>query len=163
MTKHLHRGAAAVAALCMTAPVQAATYGDLAQANGHAPQYTYPAGPYASTPGQVVCDGCVPITYGATARGMPPSMMEDPASNYGGIGWENAMPYLPISPQGGVPSGRLNTQSYVQTNAGTDPFNPWGLQTQFMFVPWSTPLSGWTNAQTWNWWRVRSGAFPPNW
>jgi hypothetical protein len=61
------------------------------------------------------------------------------------------------------PSRLLDRETFGQVTSTTDPFNPWGLSTPFMFAPWSTPFSGWTNAQTWNWWRERSGALPPNW
>lgn len=64
---------------------------------------------------------------------------------------------------GGLPNGAVQLWSFGQINTSTDPYNPWGLSTPFMFVPWSTPLSGWTNAQTWNWWRTRSGVRSPAW
>jgi hypothetical protein len=72
-------------------------------------------------------------------------------------------PYLPFGPNASLPHGQLQLSTFGQVNSETDPFNPWGLSTPFMFVPWSTPLSGWTNAQTWNWWRERSGALSRNW
>ena len=56
--------------------------------------------------------------------------------------------------------------AYGQVNAASDPFFIWGLRTQGMYVPWSTPMSSWTNAQNWDWWRRRSGDSgpqPPLW
>ena len=70
---------------------------------------------------------------------------------------------LPFGREANLPHGRLQVWSFGQVNSTTDPFNSAGLSTPFMFVPWSTPLSGWTNAQTWNWWRERAGVQPPYW
>lgn len=66
---------------------------------------------------------------------------------------------LPLLPNGayGLPATRQLRWTYGQVNASSDPFNVWGLSTPHMFVPWSTPMSGWTNAQTWDWWRTRAG------
>ncbi len=96
-------------------------------------------------------------------EGVPPPDLDAPAAA--------TMPPMPPSPShicisrpnADLPRGQLQLETFGQINSTTDPFNPWGLSTPFMFVPWSTPLSGWTNAQTWNWWRERSGALPPNW
>ena len=72
-------------------------------------------------------------------------------------------PFLPLTRRADLPRERLQLETFGQINSTTDPFNPWGLSTPFMFVPWSIPLSGWTNAQAWNWWRERSGVLLPNW
>ena len=62
----------------------------------------------------------------------------------------------------GRPDARMVRWSYGQVNASSDPFNTWALSAQGLYVPWSTPMSGWTNSQTWNWWRERAGdAGPP--
>lgn len=76
----------------------------------------------------------------------------------------SAMPMLPSGANG--PNSRQMRWSYGQINASSDPFNAWGLSTQGMYVPWSTPTSSWTNAQGWDWWRNRagdSGAASPLW
>lgn len=71
--------------------------------------------------------------------------------------------FLPLGLYADAPGQQLQLWSYGQFNATTDPFDPWGFSTPYMYVPWSTPLSGWANAATWNWWRERSGALPRNW
>lgn len=66
----------------------------------------------------------------------------------------------------GLPDARQVRWSFGQVNAASDPFFVWGLRTQGMYVPWSTPMSSWTNAQSWDWWRRRagdSGPPPPLW
>ncbi len=66
----------------------------------------------------------------------------------------------------GLPDARQIRWSFGQVNAASDPFYVWGLRTQGMNVPWSTPMSSWTNAQSWDWWRRRagdSGPPPPLW
>ena len=76
-----------------------------------------------------------------------------------------AMPMLPKGANG-VPDARQVRWSFGQVNAASDPFYVWGLRTQGMYVPWSTPMSSWTNAQSWDWWRRRagdSGPPPPLW
>jgi hypothetical protein len=78
-------------------------------------------------------------------------------------GWSTPPEALLPMRDGGLPNGAVQLWSFGQINTSTDPYNPWGLSTPFMFVPWSTPLSGWTNAQTWNWWRMRSGVRSPAW
>jgi hypothetical protein len=86
------------------------------------------------------------------------------ATAYPGYG-NTAMYMLPIAGNG-LPDARQVRWSYGQVNAASDPFFIWGLRTQGMYVPWSTPMSGWTNAQSWNWWRSRagdSGPPPPLW
>lgn len=78
---------------------------------------------------------------------------------YGGVPalrYPTAMPLLPAG-DNGLPATRQLRWTYGQVNASSDPFNVWGLSTPNMFVPWSTPMSGWTNAQTWDWWRTRAG------
>lgn len=147
----------------------AATYGELsARTNGAAPGYPFnPAGPYAPAPAPTSCPpNCVaPVPqFSGGPEGLPPGAAAGPniydsLSNYGTA----PRTYLPIDNYGSVPHGQLNLWTFGQVNSTTDPFNPWGLSTPYMFVPWSTPLSGWANAQTWNWWRERSGALPRNW
>jgi hypothetical protein len=75
---------------------------------------------------------------------------------------------LSMLPSGatGLPDARQIRWSYGQVNASSDPFNAWGLSNQGMYVPWSTPMSGWANSESWNWWRNRagdSGPPPPMW
>lgn len=101
-----------------------------------------------------------------------------PAFNYGNGGampgpgyamqYPNGNSAMPMLPSGGngIPDGRQVRWSYGQVNAASDPFYIWGLRTQGMYVPWSTPMSSWTNAQSWDWWRRRagdSGPPPPLW
>lgn len=91
-----------------------------------------------------------------------------PAYSYGGASGDyysrlgsSALPMLPVG-SNGYPSQRQVRWSYGQVNASSDPFNTWGLSTQGMYVPWSTPMSAWSNAQVWDWWRNRAGdAGPP--
>jgi len=76
-----------------------------------------------------------------------------------------AMYMLPSSPNG-TPDPRQVRWTYGQVNAASDPFYVWGLRSQGMYVPWSTPMSGWTNSQSWDWWRNRAGdrgPAPPLW
>lgn len=78
----------------------------------------------------------------------------------------NSAMYMLPAGSSGLPDARQVRWSYGQVNAASDPFYVWGLRTQGMYVPWSTPMSGWTNAQSWNWWRTRagdSGPPPPLW
>ena len=138
--------------------------------NGAASQYGfggagYGAGPYAPSgygyggAPQISGgpEGVPPPDLGGPAGApMPPMPLMRPAPN----------PFLDFGPNGPNPyrpDALLRFDTFGQVNSMTDPFNPWGLSTPFMFVPWTTPLSGWTNAQTWNWWRERSGALPHNW
>jgi hypothetical protein len=136
----------------------AATYAELAQrsapsyvpqqdnaanyGNANAPRYGYApayAPNYAPTPPQGY--------YGMENR-YPPSP-------------SNAMSMLPTG-NNGAPNQQQLRWSYGQVNAASDAFNAWGLSTQGMYVPWSTPMSAWSNAQQWDWWRNRAGdAGPP--
>ena len=130
-----------------------------------------PAGPYAppgpyggpNPYGGQSPYGGAPQNYVGGPEGALPAPLDAPgsASLPAVTGSPNA--YLPFAPAGELPHGYLQSASFGQVNSTTDPFNPWGLSTPFMFVPWSTPLSGWSNAETWNWWRERSGALPRNW
>ena len=173
--------AALLTALLLSSPALAASFGELSDGFVTPPQaQVFSAGPYSGAPNGTVCPPCMPgqLPYGAApaaqapygaaqplptgAEGTPPAALDAPGA---------AMlpppsspnPYLPVAPHGGGPHGQVQLWTFGQVNATTDPFNPWGLSTPFMFVPWSTPLSGWSNAQTWNWWRERSGALPRNW
>lgn len=84
-----------------------------------------------------------------------------PSVPTGAVGrWPTAMPMLPIGVQG-LPANRQLRWTFGQVNAASDPFNVWGLSTPYMFVPWSTPMSGWANAQIWDWWRTRAGDAGP--
>ncbi len=107
------------------------------------------------------CCGASPITSGA--EGVPPAALDAPGSLTPSVAWTPPEAYLPFGPNGQLPHGRLQVWTFGQLNSTTDPFNTSGLSTPFMYVPWSTPLSGWTNAQTWNWWRERAGVQPPYW
>ena len=105
------------------------------------------------------------------ARRAPPSIGYGNGYGYGA----NATAYpangnssLFMLPKGnnGLPDARQIRWSFGQVNAASDPFYVWGLRTQGMNVPWSTPMSSWTNAQSWDWWRRRagdSGPPPPLW
>lgn len=176
-------------ALAATAaiPAAAATWGELSAGAPSARPVAWD--PRGVAPG----NGCPPCVapapaLGAAPNGVPPaSTMSGPPSAAvwppAGTGWGGppslsydapgvaALPpgwstppeaMLPIR-DGGLPNGAIQLWSFGQINNSTDPYNPWGLSTPFMFVPWSTPLSGWTNAQTWNWWRMRSGVRSPAW
>jgi hypothetical protein len=132
----------------------------------------YAAGPYAASP-----YGSPDYGYGAGygyAPGPPLAGAQSPSGGREGVPPSDAQgapppaplppnAYPPYGPYAGEPRGAVRRETFGQFNSTTDPFNPWGLSTPFMFVPWTTPLSGWTNAQTWNWWRERSGAPPANW
>lgn len=90
--------------------------------------------------------------YGGTATAYPA---------YG-----NTAMYMLPSGINGMPDARQVRWTYGQVNAASDPFYMWGLRSQGMYVPWSTPMSGWTNAQSWDWWRGRAGdngPAPPLW
>ena len=119
----------------------AATYPELSERNGRrgpAIGYTNGHGGAMSRPGYA----------------MPPSA-------YG----NSAMYMLPAG-NNGLPDARQVRWTFGQVNAASDPFYVWGLRTQGMYVPWSTPMSSWTNAQSWDWWRRRagdSGPPPPLW
>lgn len=93
-----------------------------------------------------------PTNYGYPS---PAPAYYAPAPSYPLPG-NSAMPMLPVG-SNGVPNPRQVRWSYGQVNAASDPFNAWGLSTQGMYVPWSTPTSSWTNAQGWDWWRNRAG------
>ena len=87
------------------------------------------------------------------------------ATAYPGYG-NSALYMLPMNGANGMPDARQVRWSYGQVNAASDPFYVWGLRSPGMYVPWSTPMSGWTNSQSWNWWRTRagdSGPAPPLW
>lgn len=103
--------------------------------------------------------------YGNT-MGMIPGYPVVPRPAYGGGPAGNSAMYLPPSGGNGMPDPRQMRWTYGQTNAASDPYWIWGLRTQGMYVPWSTPMSSWTNAQNWDWWRTRagdSGPPPPLW
>lgn len=176
-------------ALIFGSAARAATFGELS--GGGAPgQMAVPGGGFAAGPyssGPVYCPaGCIMpaapaqgYPWGAPNGARPPAMMPNhsgfpegtpPASP--GIGpegpwlppWQtNPRAYLPLGSYADTPNSRALIWTYGQVNATTDPFDAWGLSTPYMHIPWSTPLAGWMNAATWNWWRERSGALPSNW
>ncbi len=99
-------------------------------------------------------EGVLPADLGGPAAATtPPMPLIRPGPNH----------FQDFGPDPYRPNVPLRLETFGQVNSTTDPYNPWGLSTPFMFMPWSTPLAGWTNAQTWNWWRERSGALPGNW
>lgn len=174
--------ALAAAALAATAAT-AATFGDLAGGRGAAPAYApsgygpvpYPSGgrgaggyggyrPAAYARPDASCPQCPGAFPPATPQGAPPPPLDAPAAAQTPPGgWTPPDAYLPFGRETGLPNQRLQVWTFGQANSTTDPFNTAGLSTPFMFVPWSTPLSAWTNAQTWNWWRERAGVQPPYW
>ena len=129
----------------------AATYPELSERNGRrgpAIGYTNGHGGAMSRPGYA----------------MPPSAYGGAATAYPAYG-NSAMYMLPAG-NNGLPDARQVRWTFGQVNAASDPFYVWGLRTQGMYVPWSTPMSSWTNAQNWDWWRRRagdSGPPPPLW
>lgn len=149
------------------APSTAATWGELTggdNGNGNGVTMPYPAGPYAATPRLGTCWGCVPAPTSGGPQGVPPAALDAPGVAQLPPGaLMPAEAFLPFGREAGLPAGQTQIWTFGQVNQTTDPFNQSGLSTPFMFVPWSTPLSGWTNAQTWNWWRERSGVRPPIW
>ncbi|WP_081533474.1 hypothetical protein [Rhodovulum sp. P5] len=153
------RSSLALAAALFCAPVagSAGTFGELSAAKARPPVQEPPA---------ATCPPYCPVApYYA------------PPAAEGGLrrGYVTGQPYMvaPVPPPtpypplvtgpGGEPGGAIPIWSYGQMTSMSNPYDPWGLSTPFMHVPWSTPLSGWTNATTWNWWRERSGASPGNW
>ena len=142
----------------------AATYSELSAMQGARPAYPqgpYPAGPYAQPPGPGACPQCGAPQFSGGPQGAPPAALDAPGA--ASLPWTSPTQSLPFGREANLPHGRLQVWSFGQVNSTTDPFNSNGLSTPFMFVPWSTPLSGWTNAQTWNWWRERAGVQPPYW
>lgn len=142
---------------------QAATFGELAGGGGQGGP-VYAAGPYVAAPGA----SCPPDCYHPQSPiyGGPEGALPDAAGSampYMPPAAANPRAFLPLDGNGDTPNDQLRLWSFGQVNATTDPFDPAGLSTPYMYVPWSTPLSGWSNAATWNWWRERSGALPRNW
>lgn len=157
--------ALAAAAGLTAAAAHAATFAELAaRQNGGS---AYAPGPESRCANGPQGNGCVPWAQPgmpAVPQGVLPAPLNTPAAaQVPPGGWTPPEAYLPFNHSNGLPNGRLQVWSFGQMNSTTDPFNPAGLSTPFMFVPWSTPLSAWTNAQTWNWWRERAGVLPPYW
>lgn len=127
--------------------VSAATYTELTQRGSQPVSYAQaqPVGyGYASSPNYP----SAPMGYYGMANRYPVSP-------------STAMGMLPVGANG-FPNAQQMRWSYGQVNAASDAFNAFGLSTQGMFVPWSTPMSAWSNAQQWDWWRNRAGdAGPP--
>jgi hypothetical protein len=154
---------AAIAALsCACSWAVAATYGELAESRGPgapggvqvvtgAPSYVPPRPTGQLYPGYVGGPQMMP-GYGMTGTNPGTSTTAR---------FPTTMPYLP-SGTNGLPTGRQINWTYGQVNASSDPFNIYGLSTPYMFVPWTTPLSGWANAQSWDWWRSRTGDSGPS-
>jgi hypothetical protein len=148
---------AALGALAATA--EAATFGDLAGERatdqGQAPMGAIPG---------AACPNCGASELFGGPQGDIPRPLDAPAAaQIPPGGWTSPRAYLPFGPAGDLPNGRLQVWTFGQVNSTTDPFNSAGLSTPYMFVPWSTPLSAWSNSQTWNWWRERTGVQPPYW
>lgn len=150
----------------VTPAAMAATFGELSGGMPSPGFPSYSAGPYAVPPSAGGCPPyCAPVPaplYGGPEGQLPggnamPNVYDLPTMG------TNPNPFLPIDSYGRIPHNQLSLWTFGQVNSTTDPFNPWGLSTPYMFVPWSTPMSAWSNAQTWNWWRERSGALPRNW
>jgi hypothetical protein len=160
-------GLAALAAACVFAATAApaATFGELAAGRGASPAYAPEVyGPRSYPQPESSCPTCPPGFPSATPEGAPPARLDAPgAAQAPRGGYAPPEAFLPFGHEAGLPQGRLQVWSFGQENSTTDPFNTAGLSTPFMFVPWSTPLSAWTNAQTWNWWRERAGVQPPYW
>jgi len=105
------------------------------------------------------------------ARRAPPTIGYGNGYGYGANGtahpaYGNTAMFMLPKGANGLPDARQVRWSFGQVNAASDPFFVWGLRTQGMYVPWSTPMSSWTNAQSWDWWRRRagdSGPPPPLW
>ncbi len=170
------------AAVTGASAAQSASFGELSSGgSGSQSMAPYSAGPYAAGPyaagpyggGYGAAYGPGPYAptppFGGASspsggrEGVPPAELDAPGTATMPPMQVSPTPYLPLGPNADLPRGRTELETFGQVNSETDPFNPWGLSTPFMFVPWSTPLSGWANAQTWNWWRERSGALPRNW
>jgi hypothetical protein len=170
--------AAFLGAAAFALPAHAATFGELSArpGDGQAMNGIGMPGPYAMPPMNPMNQPCPPQCGGAQPgfgaplpqqgfggpEGVFPGAIDQPQAEIPAY-QANPRAFMPISPTGDLPAGQLQLWSFGQMNTATDPFNPWGLSTPYMFLPWGTPLSGWTNAQTWNWWRERSGALPHNW
>ena len=105
------------------------------------------------------------------ARRAPPTIGYGNGYGYGANGtahpaYGNTAMFMLPKGANGLPDARQVRWSFGQVNAASDPFFVWGLRTQGMYIPWSTPMSSWTNAQSWDWWRRRagdSGPTPPLW
>ncbi len=133
----------------VNANTQAATYTELAQRGIQPVSYVQPAN-YAPPP-----------AYGYAAPANYPSAPYYGMANRYPASPNTAMGMLPVG-MNGFPNAQQIRWSYGQVNAASDAFNAFGLSTQGMFVPWSTPMSAWSNAQQWDWWRNRAGdAGPP--
>ena len=156
----------ALTSTCWVSGAQAASFGELSAGQGAPAGYeNYSAGPYAATAMQPCPPyACQPVMSApGNAEGSLSTLPNYQLQPFVPAYQANPRAFLPYGPYGDQPNAQMQLWTFGQVNATTDPFNPWGLSTPYMFVPWSTPLSGWTNAQTWNWWRERSGALPRNW
>lgn len=170
MSRSSRTGAARLAALValLAQPAASGTFGELSgnAAGPMAPQVMpYAAGPYAAGPSGYCPPNCapVPVPFAGGPEGALPAMPGPGPSPYVPPVAATPRAFLPLGSYADGPHDQLALWSFGQINSTTDPFDPWGLSTPYMYVPWSTPLAGWTNAATWNWWRERSGALPRNW
>ena len=175
MRSEIFAAVLATALVSLALPAGAATWGELTSGNGNGnangsvqvPMAAgpYAAGPYAATPQAGTCWQCSPPpVISGGPEGVPPSALD--ASGMALLPPSAFIPpdaYLPLTRDGRLPAGQTQIWTFGQVNNTTDPFDQTGLSTPFMYVPWSTPLSGWTNAQTWNWWRERAGVRSPLW
>lgn len=147
----------------------AATYTELAERNAQR-RFVAPPTPYPVSSGVSIQPYAAAYPQPYPAYGYAPPAVAYPYGNGGGGNYQqmpgnSAMTLLPAG-NNGLPNPRQVRWSYGQVNASSDPFNAWGLSTQGMYVPWSTPMSSWSNAQGWDWWRNRAGDEgppPPLW
>ncbi|MGV6820500.1 MAG: hypothetical protein ACWA5T_08385 [Parvularcula sp.] len=138
----------------------AGTYGDLAgravSAQG-APVYIPVAvGPSSYPSGNPMGSG--PAGRSGFADGFyPPPSFGYPFATY-------PMPeYTPYAQAQRLPPPQLQTWSYSQLRTTTNPYFGWGLYTPYLWMPWSTPLTSWSNAVTSEWWRTRALGPTGNW
>lgn len=185
MSRTATAGLVALAGLAGAA--QAGTFGELYN-GGNGPVYggmgpSYAAGPYAGAPSYCPPNCLSPNAaaggWNAYPGGMPGAPAQALRSGPEGVPpmnpngsveapyvppiYANPRAHLPLGAYADGPNAPVMLWSYGQMNATTDPYDAWGLSTPQMHIPWSTPMAGWTNAATWNWWRERSGALPRNW
>jgi hypothetical protein len=152
----------ALGAMGLGSTAHAASYAELGEMRGQAVPGWGAMPPAAAGYGGARPAGPAYPGYNGGPQMMPGYGM---AGGYPGAGTRQrsptATPYLPNGGNG-LPTGRQIQWTYGQVNASGDPFNVDGLSTPHMFVPWSTPLSGWANAQSWDWWRARAGDAGPS-
>lgn len=146
--------------VCASLEASAGTYGDLAGravSPRGAPVYIPAA---MGTPTNL---GGQPMSFGPAVGGYyetgvyPPPSFGYPFATY-------PMPeYTPYARSQHLPPPQLQAWSFSQLRTTTNPYFGWGLYTPYMWVPWSTPLSSWSNAVTSEWWRTRALGPNGNW